>query len=206
MKIWYDAGTGKQVRYGAAIAERLRKNGHEMVLTTREHPDTVSVVNFIGERFTVVGDYNPKSLLTRLKSGTLRQLSFCTAFEKNPPDAAVSHGSVDLCRVAFGLGKPIILTVDTPYADAVHRLTLPLSTYSVMSRAIPIDLLKKYNVDAEMVSFDGVDEVAWIKNFKPSVQYDFGRPLIVVRQIEEKAVYTKNLVDTVALSKKLTRL
>lgn len=206
MKIWYDAGTGKQVRYGAAIAERLRKNGHEMVLTTREHPDTVSVVNFIGERFTVVGDYNPKSLLTRLKSGTLRQLSFCRTFEKNPPDAAISHGSVDMCRVAFGLGKPIILTADTPYADAVHRLTFPLARYIVMSRAIPIDLLQKYNVDAEIVSFNGVDEVAWIKNFKPSVKYDFGRPLIVVRQIEEKAVYTKNSVDMVTLAKKLARL
>ena len=206
MKIWYDAGTGKQVRYGAAIAERLRKNGHEMVLTTRKHPDTVSVAKFLGENFTVVGDYNPKSLLTRLKSGALRQLSFCRTFTENPPDAAISHGSVDLCRVAFGLGKPIILTVDTPYADAVHRLTIPLSKYIVKSRAIPIDLLQKYNVDAEIVSFDGVDEVAWIKNFKPSVKYDFGRPLIVVRQIEEKAVYTKNSVDMIALAKKLTRL
>src|SRR3989304_3105407 len=206
MKIWYDAGTGKQVRYGAAIAERLRKNGQEMVLTTRKHPDTVPVAKFLGETFTVVGDYNPKSLLTRLKSGTLRQLSFCRTFEKNPLDAAISHGSVDLCRVAFGLGKPIILTVDTPYADAVHRLTFPLARYIVMSREIPIDLLQKYNVDAEIVSFNGVDEVAWIKNFKSSVKYDFGRPLIVVRQIEEKAVYTKNSVDMVALSKKLTRL
>src|SRR4030067_3813847 len=131
MKSWYDAGTGKQVRYGAAIAERLRKNGQKMVLTTRKHPDTVTVAKFLGERFTVVGDYNPKSLLTRLKRGALRQLSFCTAFEKNPPDAAVSHGSVDLCRVAFGLGTPVILAVDTPYARSVHRLTLPLSTYSV---------------------------------------------------------------------------
>src|SRR4030065_1371451 len=57
-----------------------------------------------------------------------------------------------------------------------------------------------------MVSFNGVDEVAWIKNFKPSVKYDFGKPLIVVRQIEEKAVYTKNSLDMVALAKKLTRL
>src|SRR3990170_8752425 len=163
MKIWYDAGTGKQVRYGAAIAERLRKDGQEMILTTRKHPDTLPVAKLLGERFTVVGDYNPKSLLTRLRSGTLRQLSFCRAFEKNPPDAAISHGSVDLCRVAFGLGEPIILTVDTPYADAVHRLTLPLSKYIVMSKAIPRETIQKYNVDAEIVSFDGVDEVAWVR-------------------------------------------
>ena len=206
MKVWYDAGTGKQVRYGAAIAKRLRQNGHDMILTTRKHPDTLPVAKFLGENFTVVGKYNPKSLLTRLKSGTLRQLSFCRFFEKNPPDVAVSHGSVDQCRVAFGMGKPIILTVDTPYAEAVHRLTIPLSQYIVISDAIPRESLQKYNVDAEIISYDGVDEVAWIKDFKPNVKYDFDKPLIVVREIEAKAVYAKNRVDMAALAKKLSRL
>jgi predicted glycosyltransferase len=206
MKIWYDAGTGKQVRYGAAIAKRLRENGHDIVLTTRRHPDTLPIAEFLGERFIVVGRYDPKSLLTRLKNGTLRQLSFCKTFEKNAPDVAISHGSVDQCRVAFGLGKPIILTVDTPYADAVHRLTLPLSKYIIMSEAIQRENLQKYNVDAEIISFNGVDEVAWVRDVKPHTKYDFGKPLIVVRQLEEKAVYAKNAVDMVALAKKLTRL
>ena len=206
MKIWYDAGTGKQVRYGTAIAKRLRENGHDIVLTTRRHPDTLPIAEFLGERFTVVGRYDPKSLLTRLKNGTLRQLSFCKTFEKNAPDVAISHGSVDQCRVAFGLGKPIILTVDTPYADAVHRLTLPLSKYIIMSEAIQRENLQKYNVDAEIISFNGVDEVAWVRDFKPHTKYDFGKPLIVVRQLEEKAVYARNAVDMVALAKKLTRL
>jgi predicted glycosyltransferase len=206
MKIWYDAGTGKQVRYGAAIAKRLRENGHDIVLTTRRHPDTLPIAEFLGERFIVVGRYDPKSLLTRLKNGTLRQLSFCKIFEKNAPDVAISHGSVDQCRVAFGLGKPIILTVDTPYADAVHRLTLPLSKYIIMAEAIQRENLQKYNVDAEIIGFKGVDEVAWIRDFKSHTKYDFGKPLIVVRQLEEKAVYAKNAVDMIALAKKLTQL
>jgi predicted glycosyltransferase len=206
MKIWYDAGTGKQVRYGAAIAKRLREDGHDMVLTTRRHPDTLPVAEFLRERFIIVGRYDPKSLLARLKNGTLRQLSFCKTFEENAPDVAISHGSVDQCRVAFGLGKPIILTVDTPYADAVHRLTLPLSKYIIMSEAIQRENMQKYNVDAEIISFNGVDEVAWIRDFEPQTKHDFGKPLIVVRQLEEKAVYAKNAVDMVALAKKLTRL
>jgi predicted glycosyltransferase len=207
VKIWYDAGTGKQVRYGVAIAKRLRVEGHEIILTTRGHPDTLPLAESSGEKYIVVGRYNPKTLQTRLKNGTMRQLSFCKIFEKNAPDVAVSHGSVDQTRVAFGLGKPVILTVDTPYADAVHRLTLPLSKYIVMSKAIPQKTIQKYNVDAEIVSFDGVDEVAWVKDFKPCVKYDFGRPLIVVRQFETKAVYAKNAaVDMVSLAKKLTKL
>lgn len=206
MRVWYDACTGKHVRYGAAIARRLRDRGHEVVLTTRRHPDTLPMARFLKEKFIVAGNYNPKSLLTRLEEGTKRQLKFCKLFEKDMPSIAISHGSVDQCRVAFGLGIPIVTTTDTPYAAAVNRLTLPLADYIVASKAIPASTLQPYSIKGELVQFDGVDEVAWIKDFKPKVKYDFGKPLIVIRQAEEKAVYAKRSTDLLTLAKKLTRL
>jgi len=206
MRIWYDACTGKHVRYGSAIAKRLRSKGHEVILTTRKHPDTLPIAEFLGQKFIVAGRYDPESLLTRLKSGIQRQRLLCKIFEKAAFDVAISHGSADQCRVAFGLGKPIISTVDTPYAVAVNRLTLPLSKYIVASKAIPMKTLQKYVVEGEVVSFDGVDEVAWIKGAKTKLRYDFRKPIIVVRQLEEKAVYTRKAIDMVGLAKKLTRL
>jgi len=206
MRVWYDACTGKHVRYGVAIARRLRTSGHEVILTTRKHPDTLPLADLLNEKFIVTGQYNPKSLLTRLKESVRRQLLFCEVFGKNAPKVAISHGSVDQCRVAFGLGIPIISTVDTPYAEAVHKLTLPLSNYIVASKAIPRKTLQAYNVKGEIISFDGVDEVAWIKDFAPKLQYDFGKPLIVVRQLEERAVYTKEAVDMLVLARKLRLL
>ncbi|MEM0057359.1 MAG: DUF354 domain-containing protein [Candidatus Bathyarchaeia archaeon] len=206
MKIWYDACTGKQVRYGVAIAKKLREKGREVILTTRKHPDTIPLAELLNEKFIVVGKYEPKSLASRLREGLKRQLIFCKFFGQNPPDAAISHGSVDQIRVAFGLGIPIITTVDTPYAEAVHRLTLPLADFVVASKAIPRETLQKYNVKGKILQFDGVDEVAWIKGFKPVVKYDFGSPLIVVREVEEKAVYAKRGLSLVQVAKKLTQL
>lgn len=208
MQVWYDACTGKHVRYGAAIAERLRQHNYHVMLTTRQHPDTLSMIRFLDEEFMTIGKYDPESLLTRLRAGVKRQLLFCNLFEKTAcqPDIAVSHCSVDQCRVAFGLGIPIIVTIDTPYADAVNRLTLPIANYIVASKAIPKEVLDNYNVRARIAQFDGADEVAWIKDFEPGVKYDFGKPLIVVRQVEEKAAYTNAKVDMLALARKLTRL
>lgn len=97
-------------------------------------------------------------------------------------------------------------TLDTPYAEAVHRLTLPLADYIVASKAIPKEELQVYNVKGEIVLFNGVDEVAWIRGFQPMVKYDFGSPLIVVREIEKKAVYAKEKFSFVFLAKKLTKL
>ncbi|MEM0357291.1 MAG: DUF354 domain-containing protein [Candidatus Bathyarchaeia archaeon] len=206
MRIWYDACTGKHVRYGVAIAKKLRERGHEVILTTRKHPDTIPLAEHLNEKFFVVGKYNPKSLASRLKEGLQRQLEFCKIFAQNPPDIAVSHGSVDQIRVAFGLKVPTITTVDTIYADAVHRLTLPLADFIVASKAIPRETLQKYNVKGEIVQFDGVDEVAWIKDFKPTVKYNFGKPTIVVRELEEKAVYAKKKLSSIHLAKELTKL
>ncbi|MEM2281704.1 MAG: DUF354 domain-containing protein, partial [Candidatus Bathyarchaeia archaeon] len=78
--------------------------------------------------------------------------------------------------------------------------------FIVASRAIPRETLQKYNVKEKILQFDGVDEVAWIKGFKPVVKYDFGSPLIVVREVEEKAVYAKKGFSLIQVAKKLTQL
>ena len=193
------------MRYGVAIARSLRKRGNEVIITTRKHPDTIPLAEFLKEEVTVVGKYNPESLYTRLREGIRRQLSFCKIFGKNIPDVAISHGSVDQCRVAFGMGKPIITTVDTSYAEAVHRHTLPISNYIVASKAIPEETLRMYNVKGKIVGFNGVDEMAWIRSQKAAVEYDFGKPLIVVRQFEEKATYAQERTNLTELAKRLTR-
>jgi len=206
MRVWYDACTGKHVRFGTAIARRLRKDGHEVVFTTREHPDTVALASLLGESPIVVGKYDPTSLSSRLEESANRMLKFSKMFKDNPPDVAVSHQSVELCRVAFGLGLPVIVTADTPYAEAVNRLTVPFSNVLLVSEAIPANLYKKYG-SRKIIRFKGVDEVAWTKNPDHALPLEFKRPLIVVRQIETKAAYSVGKEDfTVEAAHKLASL
>ncbi len=194
------------MRYGTAVAGRLRKAGCEVVLTTREHPDTLGVARALGERPIVVGKYAPSSLSSRVAESAKRTLRFLELFEDNQPDMAISHQSPELCRTAFGLNIPIILTADTPHATAVNKLTIPLATKLVVSEAIPNRFLKTYGA-SEIVRFRGVDEVAWIKGFKPSKTLDFKKPLIVVRQIETSASYALGEADaTLEVARKLAGL
>ncbi len=194
MKIWYDAGTGKQVRYAIAIAQRLRKSGHEFVFTTREHPDTLPLAQILGENPIVVGKYNPSTLASRLEESSERIIEFTKLFKENPPDIAIAHQSVELCRTAFGLGIPVILTADTPYAYAVNKLTIPFASAMVISEALPKSFTRNYCAK-NILPFKGVDEVAWIKDFKPTKIDGIRKPLIVLRQIEAKAAYAKGKRD-----------
>jgi predicted glycosyltransferase len=194
VKIWYDACTGKHIRYGAAIAKRLRKAGHEVVFTTRKHPDTLALARLLGETPIVVGEYRPATLFSRLEESAQRIIQFSKLFKDNPPDVAIAHQSVELCRTAFGLGIPIILTADTPHAKAVNKLTIPFAHTLVVSEALPKWFLKKYCPDS-VIRFKGVDEVAWIKDLKPPKSSGLKKPLIVVREIETKAAYALETAD-----------
>ncbi len=206
MKIWYDACTGKHMRYGNAIAKRLRQSGHNVTLTTREHPDTIALAQILGEKPIIVGKYAPTSRVLKLQESTNRMLQFLKLLKNNLPDVAVSHHSVELCRTAFGLGVPIVLTADTPHATAVNRLTLPLANIVIASEAIPKHVFRKYGAQ-KLVQFRGVDEIAWIKDFKPPRSSEFRKPLIVIRQMETGASYALDKNDqTVRLAKKLSSM
>jgi hypothetical protein len=206
MKIWYDACTGKQIRYAVVIAKRLRAHGHELILTTRKHPDTLPLAKLLKEEFITVGKYDPTSRFSMLKESSKRQLLFSKMFEKDAPNVAISHRSVELCRVAFGLGIPSIATHDTEFADAINRLTMQLIDFLVVSKALSRRTFEGYGIK-KIFQFDGVDEVAWIKGFKPEVRYHYKRPLIVVRELEAKAAYAEGKKDvTRALARKLTSL
>ncbi len=205
MKIWYDACTGKHVRYGVAIAKRLRKRGHEFFLTTRNHPDTIALAEFLKEKFAVIGRYNPKSLSKRLEESLKRQLQLCEMLKGRTAHYAVSHGSIDLCRVAYGLDIPAISTADSPHATAANKLALPLVKYLVISKAFPRKLYEQYGAE-KIIQFEGVDEVAWVKNYKP-LKPPYKKPLIVVRQTETKAAYSQDKKDiTLEVARKLTKL
>lgn len=206
MKIWYDACTGKHVRYGTAIARRLRKLGHEVILTTRKHPDTLALAKILNEEFLPVGEYNPTNLSTRLKESAKRVLKLFEMLKNSIPDIAISHQSVELCRIAFGLNIPTILTADTPHATAVNKLTIPLASVLVVSEAIPKHFFTRYG-RPKIFQFKGVDEVAWIKDFNPSKGFDFKGPIIVVRQMETRASYAAGKCDIAGkMAKKLTAL
>ena len=59
MKIWYDACTGKHMRYGSVISHQLRKKGHKIIFTTRKHPDTIPLAKILGETPVIVGELYP---------------------------------------------------------------------------------------------------------------------------------------------------
>lgn len=198
MKIWFEALTGKQALLFHYIALHFERMGHQTVFTTRRYDYVESNLKRLGRtQFYSIGTYGGASLKDKLISGTQRILKLAEIMDREKPDLLITLASPDATRTAFGLAIPVIQINDTPHARAVARLTLAISEALVHPEAIKSDAFRRYGA-SEIHTYKGVDEVLWIKDFKPnsSVLDEIGLEpysYIVVRCEESKAAYFREM-------------
>jgi len=169
MKIFIDILTPKQCMLFARLSERFTKRGHQIFQTTREYREVLQLLHLKGIHVKVVGKHGGGRLLDKLKANAKRTLQLATLIKKWKPDVAVSFSSPEAARVAFGLGIPHICINDSPHAEAVARLTIPLSERLLTSKMIPKKAWTKFGISADkIVQYNALDAWAWLKDFKPN--------------------------------------
>lgn len=170
MIVWFDAVTSKEPLLFNAIAKELEKAGHEAIFTCRNYDYVASLFFLLDLDVEIMGRHGGGTLYGKLKAGNERiaQLAEYINGLENKPDYHISFSSPESTRVAFGLGIPTITINDSPHAKAVGKLTIPLSKYLVYSSCITDD--KWFSLGAtrdQLEPYDGIDEVAWLQDFKP---------------------------------------
>ena len=193
MLIWLDALTPKQARLMAEIAEFLEKRGEEILITCRRYAETEQMLEIKGLRYISVGGYG-ENKLEKLVNYADRMMKLIEIVRGRKPDFLISFSSPEATRVAFGLGMKVITINDTPHAFHVCRLTFPLSWRIIHPVAVPEELyLMNWACKESLVSYNGVDEVAWMKKAEPKkeeleklgIKGDF----VIIRPEESKASY-----------------
>jgi predicted glycosyltransferase len=101
-----------------------------------------------------------------------------------------------MARASYGLGIPHVLLSDSPHAEAVARLTVPLSETLLTPKMIPKKAWIPYGITPErIVQYNALDPYVWLKDFKPDenvieeLGIDGSRPIITVRSAETFAAY-----------------
>ncbi len=195
MKVWLDALTPKQAILMASFLTELNKYGFSAFMTTRRYEYTESLLRKLGISFYSIGRHGGGSLRGKLIADISRMKSLVRIVEKEKPSILIAYTSPSAFRVAYGLGIPIIALTDTPHAIAVNKLTLPLARWIIISKCIERCEIERFIVDGKLIQYDGVDELAWLKNFKPqeNVLEELGlskkEKIMVFRPEEEKAAY-----------------
>ena len=172
MIFWIDTVTSKEALLFNAIAEELEKEGHEVLFTCREYDYVVSLFDLLQRKVEVLGKHGGGTLFGKLIAGNERISLLANHINKldKIPDYHISFACPESTRVAFGLSIPVISINDSPHAKAVAKLTVPYAKHLVYSSCIPKEKwLSKGALENQLQPYDGIDEVAWIKDFEPNM-------------------------------------
>jgi len=204
MKVWIDFLTPKHLLLLTKLAERLRERGFEVLLTTRAHREVLGLMELKKVKALVIGKYG-STLKEKLIASIDRMRELVPIVSDFSPDLVISHSSPEAARVAFGLGIPHYSINDSPHAIHAAKLTLPLSEILFCSWIIPKEAWLKFGISPNrIVQYRGIDQIAWIRDFRPNINYvrSLGIPIsgdvITIRESEVFASYLLGSVDSLA--------
>jgi predicted glycosyltransferase len=196
MRIWIDTLTPKQANLFSVLASRLAAGGHDAFLTTRHYREVEQLLHIRGTKATSIGRHGGADLPTKLTESSKRISELAEFINHRIPDIAISYCSPEAARVAYGLRIPHYCISDSPHAEAVCRLTLPLSRKLFTPKAIPKNAWKRYGVaSSKIVQYNALDPVVWIREYVPALDstqmsgLDGEKPIVVLRPEEEYASY-----------------
>ena len=196
MKIIIDVLTPKQGMFFPKLSDNLEKRGHQVTATTRRYREVTELLELKGIEAMVVGEHGGKDLSSKLKASAQRTLELTALFEEIEPDVSISFLSPEMARVSYGLKVPHILIGDSPHAEAVARLTVPLASRLLTPKMIPKKAWTGYGIASErIVQYNALDSYVWLKDFKPDqgilekLGLHESRPVVTVRTAETFAAY-----------------
>jgi len=202
-KVWIDALTPKQILFFSKLADKLREESFEVLITTRDFREITGLLEKKKIDAMIVGKYGGNKLEDKLRMSIERMRQLLNIIKDWRPSIAISFTSPEASRVAFGLGIPHYSVSDSPHSIYVSKLAIPLSELLFTPWVIPKKVWVKFGIDEDrIVHYKGLDPVAWLCNFRPSpeiineVGLDLSKHRIVIRETETYASYLKFLNKT----------
>lgn len=193
MDVWVDILTPKQALYFWPVVEKLREKGYEVLVTARRYEQLDWLISRINLDIKVIGEFGGETLYGKLLSSTRRQLELLELFREDKPRIVLSSGSIEACRISYGLGARHILASDTPHSP-VNRICVPLSELIMTPYFIPIMEWMRYGAKKGIIKrYRSLDPVAWMKRIstlqESYMDVDLPENYILVRTPESKASY-----------------
>ena len=208
MKIWIDILTPKQLLFSESIIKKLDKK-YEILCTSREYVEVQKLAKIRNFNLKYVGNHGGNDNNRKLGASIDRMDKLSRKIKVFRPDIVISFCSPEAARISFGLGIKHIVFCDSPHANAVMRLTLPLVQKLLAPNIIPKKEFSKFGIsEKNIISYKAIDAFVTIKrkiDDKISLPFKNNkRKNILVRVEEEEASYVSKSSKIIPIIKKIT--
>ncbi len=207
MKIWIDILTPKQLLFSESIIKKLGKK-HDILCTSREYEEVTKLAKIRDFDLVLVGKHGGGDKKAKLEASIDRKGKLSRKIKAFSPDIVISFCSPEAARISFGLGIRHIAFCDSPHADAVMRLTLPLIQKLLIPNVIPKNEFSKYGIDKKnIVSYKAIDAAVTIRrkvNQEKALPFkENKRKNILIRVEEEDAAYASKSSKIIPIIKQI---
>ena len=207
MKIWIDILTPKQLLFSEPIIEKLGQK-HDILCTSREYNEVTKLAKIRHFDLIFVGKHGGGDKKSKLKASIERIEKLSKKIKNFEPDAVISFGSPEAARISFGLGIKHIMFCDSPHANAVMRLTLPLIQKLLIPYVIPKKEFSKFGInEKDIVQYKAIDAVVTMqRKINQNIISPFknnNKKNILFRMEEEEAAYTSKSSKIIPIIKKI---
>ncbi len=207
MKIWIDILTPKQLLFSEPIIEKLGQK-HDILCTSREYNEVTKLAKIRHFDLIFVGKHGGGDKKSKLKASIERIEKLTKKINKFKPDVVISFGSPEAARISFGLGIKHIMFCDSPHANAVMRLTLPLIQKLLIPYVIPKKEFSKFGINEKnIVQYKAIDAVVTIqRKINQNIISPFknnNKKNILIRVEEEEAAYTSKSSKIIPIIQKI---
>ncbi len=195
MKIWIDILTPKQLLFSEPIIEKLGKK-NKILCTSRDYEEVSKLAKIRNFDLIFVGKHGGGSKNSKLKAGIERMEKLTRKIEAFSPNLVISFCSPEAARISFGLVIRHIAFCDSPHAEAVMKLTLPLIQKLLIPYTIPKKKFSKFGINEKnIIPYKSIDAAVTIKRETDGQKKlpfrDNKRKNILIRIEEEEAAYTQ---------------
>lgn len=193
MKIWFDVLTPKQLLFFEPMIRKLQKN-NKLLCTSRNYREVVELAKIRGINLVFVGKHGGSDKIGKLNASLTRMHRLLSIVKKFNPALTVSFCSPEASRIAYGIGVKHIAFCDSPHAEAVMRLSLPIIQTLLIPWIIPKKEFTKYGISEEKISqYKAIDASVIVKErSKNDLKYNFllkKKKTILIRPEESEAAY-----------------
>ncbi len=167
---------------------------HNTVLcTSRNYREVVALAKLRKMKIQFVGRHGGSSKSEKLAASLNRTSMLSKKILQFKPDATVSFCSPEAARVSFGLGIRHVAFCDSPHADAVMRLSVPLIQKLLTPWIIPKGEFTKFGIkEKDIVQYRAVDASVIVKGNTKKPRAKRMQKNILVRVEEDQAAYAQN--------------
>jgi len=143
------------------------------------------------QKLVIIGKHGGGEKHDKLNASLSRSKLLVKKISKFSPDITISFCSPEAARISYGLGIKHICFSDSPHAENVMRLVVPLVQKLLIPWIIPKKKFTKFGIDQnDIIQYKAIDAATISKRKIKNIKKTVGKRIILVRLEEDEAAYS----------------